>query len=259
MMNKDMNSNIRHSSFSNHQFRLIAHRGNSSAAPENTLPAFRSALDAGIVTVECDVQQTADDELVVFHDDTLERVTDAKERLTATKRRVRDCTLADLRKLDAGRWFSPAYARTSIPTLGETLKAVLPRGHLMVERKSGQPQRFLAVFDAFGDLSKLTLHAFDWPFLAEVHRLRPTVMLGALGKKEVPPQAPSEARSLGASILGWEAKYLNVENISAAHRVGLQVWAWTVDDVGEAQRLLAASVDGLISNIPAVLRAAIGS
>src|SRR3569623_271093 len=132
-MNNDMNSNVHHSSFSNHRFRLIAHRGNSSAAPENTLPAFRSALDAGIVTVECDVQQTADDELVVFHDDTLERVTDARERLTATKRRVSDCTLADLRKLDAGRWFSPAFARTSIPTLGETLKAVLPRGQLMVE------------------------------------------------------------------------------------------------------------------------------
>jgi glycerophosphoryl diester phosphodiesterase len=131
---------------------LIAHRGASAYAPENTIPAFRLAAEQGATFVEFDLRLTKDRRIVCLHDDTLERTTDVEDvfpdraRTTgspaAGKPRwfLEDFTLADLKRLDAGAWFGPAFRGTRIPTFAETIDALRGRSGLFIELKS--PERY---------------------------------------------------------------------------------------------------------------------
>jgi glycerophosphoryl diester phosphodiesterase len=134
---------------------LIAHRGASAYAPENTVPAFRLAAEQGATFVEFDLQLTKDRQIVCLHDTTLERTTDAEEifpdraRVTGTgpqaKRQwmLEDFTLAELKRLDAGTWFDPKFRDTRIPTFGETIDALRGRSGLFIELKS--PERYKGI------------------------------------------------------------------------------------------------------------------
>lgn len=120
----------------------MAHRGASKSAPENTLAAFRAARSAGADLYELDVQQTKDQELVVIHDATLARTTNAEEVFPdRSPWRVRDFTLAELRQLDAGSWFGARYAGEPIPTLSDVLRVMkgTPGLLLEVKRPAGAP------------------------------------------------------------------------------------------------------------------------
>ena len=131
---------------------LVAHRGASAYAPENTVPAFRLAADQGATFVEFDLQLTKDRQLVCLHDNSLERTTDAEEVFpdrfsktgdgTAATRRwmLEDFTLAEIKRLDAGAWFDPKFRGTKIPTFGETIDALRGRSGLFIEIKS--PDRY---------------------------------------------------------------------------------------------------------------------
>src|SRR5205814_5101727 len=135
---------------------VIAHRGASGTHPENTLAAFRRAVELGADMIELDVQLTRDGEVVVFHDATLERTTDGAGA-------VSDRTLAEIRRLDAGAWFGPAFRGTRVPTLAEVLAAVgLP---VNVELKpvgdDGLEARALAVVESAGALARVVFSSFD--------------------------------------------------------------------------------------------------
>jgi glycerophosphoryl diester phosphodiesterase len=131
---------------------LIAHRGASAYAPENTVPAFRLAAEQGATFVEFDLQMTKDRQVVCLHDNSLERTTDVEEvfpdrfRTTgdganATRRwMLEDFTLAEVRRLDAGTWFDPKFRGTRIPTFGETIDALRGRSGLFIELKT--PERY---------------------------------------------------------------------------------------------------------------------
>ena len=131
---------------------VIAHRGASAYAPENTVPAFELAAEQGATFVEFDLSLTRDGHLVCLHDDTLERTTDVAQvfpgrgRLTgegdsaARRWALEDFTLADLKRLDAGAWFDPRFRGTRIPTFAETIDALLGRSGLFIELKS--PERY---------------------------------------------------------------------------------------------------------------------
>ena len=127
---------------------LIAHRGASAYAPENTIPAFRLAADQGATFVEFDLQLTKDRQIVCLHDESLERTTDVEEVFpdrfrsitgtagqTAKRWLLADFTLAEVRKLDAGSWFHPKFAGTRIPTFGETIESLRGRSGLFIELK----------------------------------------------------------------------------------------------------------------------------
>jgi glycerophosphoryl diester phosphodiesterase len=131
---------------------LVAHRGASAYAPENTVPAFRLAADQGSDFVELDLQLTKDRQIVCLHDNSLERTTDVEEvfpdrfRKTdngaqATSRwMIEDFTLAELKRLDAGAWFDPKFRGTRIPTFAETIDALRGRSGLFIELKT--PERY---------------------------------------------------------------------------------------------------------------------
>ncbi|MBW8883372.1 MAG: hypothetical protein JF612_01060 [Planctomycetia bacterium] len=116
---------------------VIAHRGNSSVAPENTLPAFQSALDAKADLVELDYFHSADGVPVVIHDQILDRTTNAEDILGQSKLLVGGLPLADLRKLDVGGWFDDKFAGTKMPTLVEVLNLIQTSSVTLIERKAG--------------------------------------------------------------------------------------------------------------------------
>jgi glycerophosphoryl diester phosphodiesterase len=134
---------------------LIAHRGASAYAPENTVPAFQLAAEQGATFVEFDLRLTKDAQVVCLHDDSLERTTDAElvfpdrfrtvgEGAKASKRwLLEDFTLAELRRLDAGSWFAPEFTGTRIPTFAETIDSLKGRSGLFIELKS--PERYKGI------------------------------------------------------------------------------------------------------------------
>ena len=118
----------------------IAHRGASHVAPENTLPAFQAALELNVDLVEFDYHESSDHVPVVFHDDQLDRTTDACRLWQQTKIPLVARSLAGLRELDAGRWFSERFAGARIPTLAESLNLITPKSIALVERKAGSAE-----------------------------------------------------------------------------------------------------------------------
>jgi glycerophosphoryl diester phosphodiesterase len=236
---------------------IIAHRGDSRVAPENTLPAFASALRLGVDFVELDYWHSADGVPVVFHDEFLDRRTDALARWGGERIRLSSKTLDELRELDAGSWFGPQFAGTRLPTLAEALKLIQPTAMTMIERKGGDADTCVELLRKTGALDRVTVQAFDWEFLAECHRLAPELVLGALGEKELLDVHVQRAREIGATIVGWEAAYLDGDNIARLHDAGFKAWAWTVDEPLMARRLVAAGLDGVISNVPGPIREAI--
>ena len=196
---------------------VIAHRGASRAAPENTLPAFQAALQLGVDLVEFDYLHSADGVPVAFHDEELDRLTDAcalwggKNIPLATK------TLAELRLLDAGRWFGPQFAGTRIPTLAEALDTILAGALPLVERKAGDAATFVELVERKQCLARLAVMAFDWDFLADCRRLSPNLTLGALGENDLTSSQLDEIQSLGAAFVGWNNDHLTKQHIDAIH------------------------------------------
>ena len=232
---------------------LIAHRGDSKLAPENTLPAFTSAAKLGVDFIELDYRHTSDEVPLVIHDEFLDRTTDAHNQFHENKIALAGKTVVQLQTLDAGNWFSPKFAGTRLSTLAEVL-AALPDACFMVERKGGSAEVCVRVLEASQAMDRVIVQAFDWDFLRDCRRLAPKLALGALGSKELTTEHVDEAKAFGAVVMGWKADILDRRAIELIHAAGMKAWAWTVDDEQKARRLLDAGLNGLISNRPTVMQ-----
>ncbi len=243
----------------------IAHRGGALLWPENTVFAFEQAYGLGIRWIETDVHLSADGQVMVFHDDSLERTTDGTGL-------IRDKTLEELRRLDAA-WHFEAPGRLSyrgqgigIPTLAEAL-AVGPDLHLNLEIKQKTPpmrEALLAEIRRLGVQDRvLVASAMD----AEVSAFRSLCggrLATSAGKLEI---AAFWARAHGWGARGFRPAYdaLQVPHyyrgipvvtrrfVAAAHRCGLKVHVWTIDDVAEMQALVDMGVDAVMSDRPDLL------
>lgn len=237
---------------------IVAHRGASADAPENTLAALRLGFAQGADYAECDVHLTRDGAVVLLHDDTLART-------AGDARAVADLTLAELRALDVGAWRGERWRGEKIATLAEAL-AVVPDGcRLLVEVKSG-PEALPAVVEALAasgcGAEKCIFMGFDPEIARAALRELPEVERHWL--VEIGAGADTIAVVRDALAAGCAA--LNVDRaaggdpalVAAAHAAGLGVFVWTVDDEDEALRLAALGADGLTTNRPAAIRAALG-
>ena len=238
---------------------VIAHRGDSANAPENTLPAFVSGVQSGADLVELDYYHSADGVPVVFHDKDLDRTTDAKEVFGRAKISIQSLRLAELQRLDAGRWYGPAFRGTRIPTLEAALDTIQSGSTALVERKSGDPGTCIALLRRKDWLDKVVVQSFDWPFVKECHRLAPQLMLAALGSEELTAEKLDEIAATGARVIGWQEKDVGLEVIREVHRRGHKLWVYTVDDVSRARELVAAGIDGIITNNPRAIASEIRS
>ena len=239
---------------------VIAHRGYSEIAPENTLPSFRLANAAAADMVELDYYHSRDGALVVFHDRTLDRTTNAVEQWGGAEIPVDSKTLAELKTLDAGKWFDPQFTGTRIPTLVEALDCIQSGGITLIERKAGDAAACVNLLRERGGVNSVIIQAFDWKYLAEFHTLEPRQILGALGppsvrdgrkltdaEKTLSPQFIEEAQSAGARIVGWNSNITSAA-VEYAHQKGMKVWIYTINKPDDAGRMLAMKVDGIITN-----------
>lgn len=227
--------------------RVIAHRGGPRYAPENTLAAFAHGAAAGADMLECDVQMTDDGELIVLHDETLERTTNGFGPV-ATR------LLGELRELDAGNG-------ERIPTLHELIDlAKEAEVELLIELKSpskypGIEEKVIALLEDSGYLERTILQSFDWDSLRRLRQIKPTARLGALfelGTLDVSwPPADAEYVCVPAEMV-----LLNPGIIRTAHNEGRAVFAWfSGSETPLVYRYLNAfGVDGLIVDDPIAAR-----
>jgi len=250
--------------------RLYAHRGGSLEAPENTLEAFANGLAAGADRLELDVHGTADGEVVVIHDPTLDRTTDGTGEVRAVR-------LDEIRRLDAGYRFRAPDGEASfrgrgvrVPTLAEVLDA-FPGVPLNIEIKQREPaleDAVLAVLDRFSARDQVLLAAEDGRIMERIRERARGVLTGSSVDDVVAfaevwedgrldgYRPPGVALQVPPDFLG--RPLVTSELVERAHRIGLEVHVWTIDDPAEMERLLALGVDGLMTDVPhlatAVLR-----
>ena len=244
---------------------VIAHRGYSAMAPENTLPAFERGVASGADMVELDYHHSKDGQLVVLHDYTLDRTTDATNRWGGRGLNVADRTLAELRQLDAGKWFKHPQTGVALPTLNESLDVIQRGSVTLIERKAGDAAACVKLLNDRQLVNQVVVQAFDWDYLRDLHRLEPRQVLGALGppgtkdgkklsdaEKALSPAWLDEIKGLGAHAAVWN-KQVDAAALKAAHERELKVWVYTINDAAMAQQLFAAGVDGIITDNPAVI------
>ena len=235
---------------------VIAHRGDSAAAPENTLPAFAQALTTGADLVELDYHHSRDGVPVAMHDPTLDRTTDAVARWGRKDARIDQTAAADLQTLDAGAWFGPAFAGTHVPLLTEALDTIQRGSVTLIERKAGDAATCAQLLQARGLINRVVVQSFDWDFLRALHALLPEQALGALGpngqEKALNPTDVAAVKELGARVIVWN-EAVTPEGIRAAHDDCLRVWVYTIDDPEKARGLVALGVNGIITNKPALI------
>lgn len=220
--------------------QIIAHRGASGLAPENTLKAIRLALTLGAGAIEIDVQ-LADGELWVFHDRRLERCTDGSGVLTAQSR-------AYLASLDAGEG-------EGIPTLWQVMEAIAGQAELHIELKGSQTADEVARLTrraeaelGFGP-TQWVVSSFHHPELARFAALRPDIRLGAL-TSTIPLTLAKFAAELGAWSLNCDVDFVDQALVQDAHKRGLKVLVYTVDEPADQAMLAAIGVDGIFTNRP---------
>ncbi|MFF6814665.1 glycerophosphodiester phosphodiesterase [Streptomyces sp. NPDC012403] len=252
---------------------VIAHRGASAYAPENTLAAVDKAAALGVDWVENDVQRTRDGELVVLHDDSLQRTTDVEEVFPdRAPWKVKDFTAAEIARLDAGSWFGSAYAGARVPTLEQFLHRVeRHRQKLLLEIKNPQlypgiERQIVKVLGNEGWLdrphvrNRLIVQSFSADSVRTVHDLRPAVKTGFLGTPPVSdlPAYADFTDQINPSHGSLSAGYIAaVHALKGAHGKPLEVCAWTVNDAAAARRVAGFGVDGIITDTPDVVRDAV--
>jgi glycerophosphoryl diester phosphodiesterase len=234
---------------------VIAHRGNSSEAPENTLTAFRQAARMGIDYVELDARPSADGTLYILHDKTLDRTTNAVRVIGRAKVAIKDLHDGQVDELDAGSWDDERYAGERVPTLAAALDVIQARSKTLLEHKEGSAAAYLRLLREKHLVGRLIVQSFDWKFLADMHKLEPRQPLGALGSKEFDAAKRAQLPATGATMIAWEHKDLTAELVKEFHGMKYKVFAWTPDEPADWERLVGFGVDGIITNRPAALKA----
>ncbi|MGC1687651.1 MAG: glycerophosphodiester phosphodiesterase family protein [Candidatus Acidiferrales bacterium] len=230
---------------------IIAHRGASGYAPENTLAAFRAAVEMGATFIETDLHMTRDAQFVAIHDSNLQRTTNGTGA-------VRDMTLAQLKDLDAGRWFDHSFIGERVPTLEEIL--AFGRQHdvvfyleLKYEAAWGMHHALAAALRGSGDVARSIVLSFDPGTLDSLLKHDPTVMTGLL-VEEVRPDTVRTAVGVGARQLCPRGDLISEDLVNQAHLADLQIATWTLNQADQIRRVIAAGVDGIMTDFPDRLR-----
>lgn len=244
-------------SLSNDSVIVVAHRGDSGVYPENTLPAFESALRVGAEMVELDFRQTADGELVCLHDHTLDRTTDADERSSRRDIQINGVEFAALDDVDAGTWKDARFAGTRVPTLEAALRCIQQGAVTMIEHKSGDASRLVELLRKLDLVDEVLVQSFDWAWLREMRELEPRLTLAALGgqkgKRELTPELLAEIAGIGAIMVHWNHRHLSADDVRTLDSSGYMSCVYTADDVADFERLVEAGVDAITTNQPARL------
>jgi glycerophosphoryl diester phosphodiesterase len=234
----------------------IGHRGASELAPENTLAAFQAAWSADVQWIETDVQPTADLVPVLFHDDTLDRISSVIGQLRARRH-------SEVAALDAGSWFSRLrgaadFSTLRIPTMHEFLSALPATGRVLLEIKGAHTDDELvielAVIRATRTMDRVWLQSFELDVLAQLGGYIPGCWLGLLRDDiDDDPVALCRERGLASYHPEYTALLARPGIVDELHAAGISVVTFTANDEADWERLTALGVDGIITDRPATL------
>ena len=246
-----------------YHIQRIAHRGGSLLAPENTLAAFRNALTLPVDAVELDVQMSRDGHLIVFHDNTVERLTNGEGNIL-------DLDFATLRSLDASAHFAGTWPETTqIPTLSEVLALMKERARVSIEIKTSERDGVYGRYPRIAEavlrdvrmarmLNRVLIISFDWPMLLRIKSLEPHLQTGANISRDLwDPDTDNAFATLlqqmhkfGCSWVNMDCHLFTDEMPALTHAQGLQLGLWTVNTLEDIRRFAAAHVDALTTDRP---------
>lgn len=224
--------------------QIAAHRGVSSEAPENTLPAIELSIQYLSDYVEIDVQCTEDGEVVVFHDPSLKRV-------TGSSRALADVTYSELTQLDAGYYFGDPYLDTPVPTLTEVLELTKGRINLIIELKRNKAgadlvQKVLALIDEYDMRYQCILQSSDYQYLSEIYDIDPDLTTGYILSNAIGNYYNNEK----IDFFSVRSAFVTQTVVRNIHASGKKIYAWTVNTREEMERMKRIQVDGIITDYP---------
>jgi glycerophosphoryl diester phosphodiesterase len=231
----------------------LGHRGASEAAPENTIPAFVKALEQGASGIELDVRLSADNAVVVIHNRTVDKTTDGSGPVSSL-------TLARLKTLDAGSWFSPEYSGTLLPTLEETIESLNQEAFINIEIKSGSlidtrvEKKVAGIINRYNLYGRTVVSSFNPLSLLRIRKIDRRIPVGLLYL----PAAPGLLVLGPLNLIAPDAlhpyyKKLTPSYVVRAQAKGYRVNVWTVNSREDMERMLELGVDGIITDRPELL------
>ena len=232
----------------------IAHRGASGHAPENTMEAFQKGVEMKSDYIEIDVQMTKDGELIVIHDTTVDRTTDGTGK-------VGDLTLEEFEQLDAGSWFSEAYAGEEVPTFEEVLDAFRGKTGILIELKA--PELYPGVEEKIANAliernmskpnnNKIIIQSFNHESMKKSKELLPNLSHGVLTGGSW-ANVTEEQLAQFAAYADYFNPTMNIvthELVSDVHEAGMDIFPYTSRTQEQAWRLFDLNVDGIITDFP---------
>jgi len=238
------------------------HRGAAGLAPENTLAAFRKAMAVGVDAVEMDLHVTRDGEVVVIHDETLDRTTDGQGSIA-------DLTLEQIKHRDAGSKFATAFQDERIPTLREVIELIKASGNTRIrmdlemkfgEGQEGRPadfeERVLEVLRETGFVGRVNVISFYHPSLSKVKALEPKIRTGLLeGGQQSPRDPVGLVRQYQADYYFPRFRQVTAMLVTILHQTGIPIVPWTVNEAADMQRLISLGIgnqagDGIATDFP---------
>ncbi len=220
-----------------------AHRGASGHAPENTLSAFRLAIEMGADGIECDLRESQDGEVIVFHDPTLKRIAGRSEF-------IHQLPILELKKINIGIGFSAADRKERIPTLSELITEIKPPFLLNLEMKRATPQRVLDTVYRHNAKDRVLISSFDLDTLTQLRSLDSDIAIGYLVDRNVTPTHLKEAEKIKAKSLHLSVRGATTDMIQRVHHNGFLVYPYTVDKTNQMVRFVKMGADGLFTNYP---------
>ncbi|MBD1371285.1 glycerophosphodiester phosphodiesterase [Hazenella sp. IB182357] len=227
----------------------MAHRGFSAQYPENTMVAFEQARLAGADGFEIDVHLTKDGQIVVIHDEKVDRTTNGTGW-------IKDLTWEQIKELDSGSWFHSQFASEQIPSLQDVLQYVYRHGLMLnIELKNNivpypsLEEKLIQEIIHFGLEDQVYLSTFNHHSLHVLKEIAPTIQSAALYVARM-YQPWQYANLIGVEAIHPHYQSITDSDIKQCHEQGLKVRAWTVDDETQMQRLLLAEIDAIVTNVP---------
>lgn len=241
---------------------IVAHRGASAYAPENTLAAVEKAIEIGVDFIEVDVRITIDNIPIVIHDATLNRT-------TAGKGRVITLPYQKIKRYDAGSWFDPCFHEERVPSLNEVMRTALPHTKILIELKGSQiaqpliSRRLLELVDKFDAADKVIFQSFNATIIKSLAKENPLLTVNQLVNYANPktayfrdrlPKVGNIFRLHYHSALNPNHKWVTPDLVKKVHDEGKKIFCWTVDEPSKMKYLCELGVDGIITNKPDVLK-----
>jgi glycerophosphoryl diester phosphodiesterase len=231
------------------KFIKIAHRGASGSYPENTRIAFEKALEASADMIELDCQLSRDGHIVVFHDEKLSRLANARGT-------VAQHSLEQLKSLDVGSWRKKSFSGERILALEEMLAWLDGRAALCIDIKQyrGSPAgielKLLFTIAHFDYMDRVIFSSFDYESLRRLRELAPEARIGVICCKGMREEPFAAARSMGAQSVHAQKELASRDFLLRAWDEGFDVYVWTVNEPGEIEKFAAMGVQGIFSDYP---------